>query len=415
MGPTPRAALLLLVVALVALVVPVEVTLVFAAFAVGTIAIDIAMARRPFSIVDDTPKVAARGVPARLHVAITGDAPERVQLRQANAPDLTVEPETATGALDAHLVAHRRGRHQLPPIAARRTGPLGLGSWTRRGAPPPEFVVYPDVPAAQRLVIALRQGRFRDPGQRTRGPLGLGTDFEAIRDYLPDDDVRQINWRATARLGRPMSNQYRIEQDRDVVCVLDAGRLMGAPIGTMTRLDAAVDAVTMVAYVADEIGDRAGVIVFDDSIRRHVTTRRGGGRAVVQTIADVEPRLVDSDYDLAFQAVGRGKRALVVVFTDLVDESAARTLIASVPVLTRRHAVVIASVTDPDLAAAVTEAPTSARDVYGAAVALDVLSARTTVAARLRGMGATVLEAKPGLLGEVCVGAYLRLKSQARL
>src|SRR5437764_1031252 len=80
------------------------------------------------------------------------------------------------------------------------------------------------------LALAVRQGRFRDAGQRSRGPLGLGLEFESVRDYLPDDDIRQVNWRATARLGRPMSNQHRVEQDRDVLCVVDAGRLMGAPL-----------------------------------------------------------------------------------------------------------------------------------------------------------------------------------------
>ena len=175
--------------------------------------------------------------------------------------------------------------------------------------------MYPDVFAAQRLVIALRRGRFRDPGLRTRGPLGLGTEFESVRDYLPDDDVRQINWQATARVGRPMSNQYRIEQDRDVVCLLDAGRLMAAPLDVepiadrraahaITRLDAAVDAVTMVALVADELGDRCGVTVYDSEIRRRLAPRRAGGKAVVRTILDVEPTLVDSDHDLAFRAVG---------------------------------------------------------------------------------------------------------------
>jgi uncharacterized protein (DUF58 family) len=276
-------------------------------------------------------------------------------------------------------------------------------------------LAYPDVPAARRLVIALRRGRFREPGQRTRGPLGLGTEFESVREYLPDDDVRQINWLATSRMGRPMSNQYRVEQDRDVVCVLDAGRLMAAPIANLTRLDAAVDAVTAVAFVADDVGDRVGLVAFDREIRRRLTTRRSGGRAVVQAILDVEPRLVDSDYDLAFRAVSGGKRGLVIVFTDLVDEAAARSLLAAVPVLARRHAVVVASVTDPDLQHAMVRAPLSTRDVYGTAVALDVLEARTRVAARLRGSGAVVLEASPARLGEACVAAYLRLKSRARL
>ena len=162
--------------------------------------------------------------------------------------------------------------------------------------------MYPDVVAAQRLVVALRRGQFRDPGLRARGPLGLGTDFESIRDYQPDDDVRQINWTATDRVGRPMSNVYRIEQDRDVVCLLDAGRLMSAPLDARTtRLDAAVDAVTMVALVADELGDRCGVTVFDAALRAQLRPRRNGGRAVVRTILDAEPTRVDSDYDLAFR------------------------------------------------------------------------------------------------------------------
>ena len=122
-----------------------------------------------------------------------------------------------------------------PPVAARRHGPLGLGTCTFDADGGADLLVYPDVFAAQRVVIALRRGRFRDPGLRTRGPLGLGTEFESVRDYLPDDDVRQINWPATARVGRPMSNQYRIEQDRDVVCLLDAGRLMAAPLDDRLR------------------------------------------------------------------------------------------------------------------------------------------------------------------------------------
>ena len=247
-----------------------------------------------------------------------------------------------------------------------------------------------------------------------------------MRDYQPDDDVRQINWQATARVGRPMSNQYRIEQDRDVVCLLDAGRLMAAPLMVapvagdgaaqrITRLDAAVDAVTMVALVADELGDRCGVTIYDSAIRRRLAPRRAGGKAVVRTILDVEPSLVDSDHDLAFRAVGGVKRALIVVCTDLVDQAAARSLLDAVPVLARRHAVVVASVRDADLGAPLRTAPETPRDVYAAAIALDVLDERARVIQRLRHLGATVIEAQPKLLGEACVRAYLELKSRARL
>ena len=261
----------------------------------------------------------------------------------------------------------------------------------------------------------MRRGRFGDPGRMSRGPLGLGTDFESIRDYLPDDDIRQVNWLATARLGRPMSNQFRVEQDREVLCVVDAGRLMTAPLHDRTRLDAALDAVTAVALVADELGDRCGAVAFDSEIRARVTPRRGGGDAVVRALFDLEPRLVDSDYDLAFRAVGRAKRAFVLVLSDLLEEAAAGPLVAAVPVLARRHAVAVASVRDPDLDALVGTPPRGEGDLYAMAVAVDVLDARRRAAKLVERAGAEVVEAGPGALAAACVRAYLRAKARARL
>ena len=295
-----------------------------------------------------------------------------------------------------------------PPEVARRV-PTVLA----RGVPAPLTVT-----AARRLALAVRQGRFGEQGRLRRGPLGLGTEFESVRDYSPDDDIRQVNWRVTARLERPMSNTYRVDQDRDVVVVVDAGRLMAAPLaGTppLTRLDAALDAATAVALVADEMGDRCGSVAFDAEVRRRLPPRRRGGRAVVETLFDLEPAPVDSDYELAFRTVGRAKRSLVVVLTDLVEEAAARPLVDAVPVLARRHAVVVASVADPDLVDLVRTPPATPLDAYAASVAVEVLDARARVVHQLRRAGAEVVEAPPGQLAAACVAAYLELKRRARV
>jgi len=411
---TVRAAVLFGACALAALAAPTLALL--AAVGVAAAFVVDAVVSRPRPVVHRRlPGALARGVPASLTLEAERAGAGSLRLRQPLVPDVAVEPAEADGHLDARVRAGRRGRHTIPSPAARMRGPLGLAAWYRRGGEPAEVLVYPDLPAAWRLVLAVRQGRFRDPGRLTRGPLGLGTDFESIRDYFPDDDIRQVNWRATARLGRPMSNQYRVEQDRDVVCMLDIGRLMAAPLGDRTRLDATVDAATAVALVADEVGDRAGVIAFDDRVRRRLPPARGGGDAVVRAIFDVEPTMVDSDYELAFRAVSGGKRAFVLVLTDLLEEAAAQPLLDAMPVLARRHAVVVAGVTDPDLEQMVHTPPQSPADVYTAAVALDVLDARARVAAQLRRAGADVVEARPDLLPNACVGAYLRAKARARV
>ena len=261
----------------------------------------------------------------------------------------------------------------------------------------------------------MRQGRFRDPGRLTRGPLGLGTDFESVREYVPDDDIRRVNWVATARVGRPMTNRYREDTERDIVALVDCGRLMTSPVGDRTRLDAALDAVAALAAVADALGDRFGAVAFDSAVRHRIAPRRANGEACVRALFDLEPRSVDSDYELAFASLGTAKRSLVVVCTDLLEEAAARPLLAAVPILARRHAVVVASSADADLLAMTTSEPASVSDVYAAAVATEVLAARDRVAAELVRAGATVIDAVPDQLASRCVAAYLRLKSRSRL
>jgi uncharacterized protein (DUF58 family) len=354
--------------------------------------------------------VLSRGVPAALRASAEAPAGGSVTVVQAAPPGMAVEPRQAAAHLEATITARRRGRHTLPPLAARATGPLGLARWDHAPGEAQEVRVFPDLHTARRLALTVARGRFRDQGATTRGPLGLGTEFELIRDYEPDDDIRQVNWRATARLGRPMSNQYRLEQDRDVMLLIDAGRLSAARLrGKGTVLDTALDAATAVALVADQLGDRCGAIAFDREVRVALKPQRSGGGPVVRAVFDLEPRGVDSDYELAFRRAQSSKRSLVVVLCDLIEEAAARPLADAVPVLARRHAVIVAAPKDPAL-----EALAGGEDAR-AVVAQDVLAARAKAAARVRASGAQVLEAAPDKLAAACVAAYLRAKRRAAL
>jgi uncharacterized protein (DUF58 family) len=375
-----------------------------------------AVRRRP-AVRRTVPGTLSRGVPAALHVAAAAPGAGAVRIRQAAPPDLVVAPREGEGALDASVVGRRRGRFELPAVATRSTGPLRLARWQHRPGAAAAVSVYPDLAAARRLALSVRRGQFREQGVSARGPLGLGTDFELVRDYLPDDDVRQVNWRATARLGRPMSNQYRVEQDRDVVLLVDAGRLAAAalPAGEATVLDAALDALTAVALVADEVGDRCGAIAFDREVRAALAPRRAGGSVVVRALHDLEPRLVDTDYEGAFRRVGGAKRAFVLILTDLLEPVAVRSLADAVPVLARRHAVVVASPVDPALGAMAATPPERAADVARVVAAAEAEDARRAAAARVRAAGAGVVDAPPSALPRACVAAYLRAKSRALL
>ena len=211
-----------------------------------------------------------------------------------------------------------------------------------------------------------------------------------------------------------MSNQWRIEQDREVMCVVDAGRLMGAPIAGRTRLDAAVDVVAAIAAVADEIGDRCGVIVFDDQIRRHLKPHRDGGNAVVRAIYDIEPSAAESDYELALRTIDTGKRAFVLVLTDLIERTAAQPLAEAIGVSARRHQVAIGTPRDPDIDSAIQTEPFDLTDVFRATVALDMLDARAEAVSAIRRVGGEVIETEVDRLSAACAAAYVNAKVRAR-
>jgi uncharacterized protein (DUF58 family) len=405
----PRTAVVIAALALLSLLLPLAVVLLLLAALGGAVAVDAVKARRAPIVTRALPQIVVRGVPAELR--LDAASTRGIRLRQPRPPDVEIEPGQADGALRATIVARRRGRHLLPAPASRVTGPLGLGAWTHRSGETAELVVYPDLPGARRLAASVRRGRLRDEGRR-RGPLGIGTEFESVRDYLPDDDFRHINWRAAARLGRPMSNQFRVERDRDVVCVVDCGRLMAAPTGSGTRLDAAIDAAVAVAAVAEELGDRCGTLAFAGEILRTLSPRRRGTDAVVRALFDLEPSSIDSDYQRAFRWVEGTKHAFVLVLTDVLDEAAAQPLLDALPVLARRHAVTVATVTDVELKELVEVEPARRIDVYRSAVALDVLATRRQTVTLLRRAGADVVEAPAAALPSACVRSYLRAKSR---
>jgi uncharacterized protein (DUF58 family) len=415
--PTRWAAVAVGLTAVATLLFPIGVVvpcLILAVLA-GIVLVDIVVAGgAPAATRSPIPTLALR-VPVPLTVDVSVSSARAARLRQPTPPELAVEPDDVTGTvLDGEVTGLHRGVHQLPPAVIRVTGPIGLGSCDHLVGTAEPVTVFPDLPKARRLAAARRQGRSSDEG-RIRSRLGIGTELESIRDYSPDDDVRQINWVASARTGRAMSNQYRVDENRDLVCVVDTGRLMASPVGPVTRLDVALDALTTLAVAADDAGDRVGALSFAATVTRQMDPRRRGADAVVRALFDLEPTEVESDYDRAFVALGHHKRALIALFTDLVDESASRSLLAACPVLTRHHAVLIATCRDPDLTSAVSDPPHDVRDVLRSAVALDILESRHRAAARLRSMGATVVEASPEKLGSACVHAYLVLKQRARL
>ena len=420
MSFTSRSVVLLLLMAATALVLPWQMSAgLMLLVAIGALA-DAWQVRVPPVLERHAPNIMSRGVPAELEVRVASGEPRIVVKQPISDADIEIGDQVGVGGLTTAMAAKRRGMHALPPLATRSHGPLGLGRWYHRVGAEHLVTVYPDLPAARRLAIDVRLGRFRDDARRSRGPLGLGTDLEAIREYQPDDDIRQVNWKATARVGSPMSNTFRVEQDRQIICLIDCGRLMAAPVTandaltTITRLDAAVDVVAAVTAVAKEVGDQVGVVAFTDEIIRLVSPRRNSEKVVLEAIHDLEPVGVDADYERAFQHVIGLKRSMVIVLTDLLDDTAGEPLLRSIPILARKHSVIVASLTDPDLEQLISSPADSLDEALQTAVAVEVLAPRTLLVSRLRHRGVDVVEGDVHQLSARTIGAYLRAKRRAR-
>lgn len=445
-APTSRAALLFLLASILCFFIPLYIGIAIAVGTTSLVVVDALLSTQRVRVKRTMPNQLARGVPAPFRIATENASSKNsttrsflpTKIRQPSCADVHLSVKEDSDDLQGKVTAHRRGLHKLPPYAARTTGPLGLAVWHRPFNESHEIKVFPDLPAANRLAHSIQQGRFATAGLKRRGPLGLGTNFESVRDYFPDDDMRNVNWSATARTGKPMTNQYRVEQDRDVMVVLDTGRLMTAPLPLdttdlteneyreqededtitaqiATRLDVALDALCGLVSVADVMGDRSGVIAFNSAIRKHLKPRRAGARAIIQTVFDLEPIPVDSDFEAAFARVGRSKRSFLLVLTDFMDPQSNDPLIRALRTVVKKHRVVVASVIDPDITRILEiQNPTQNEKLlqYGASVMMETAQES---AEKIKNAGAEVVYCEHENLMLECVKSYLGAKQRAAI
>jgi len=328
-------------------------------------------------------------------------------------------PPGAQATASASLRPRRRGRFEVRELALRVEGPLGLAARQDRQLQPTTVRVYPPFGSRDEAELRIDRARILDVGLRSAQGRGGGTEFDAMREYGPDDEFRRIDWAATARAGKPIVRTYRAERNQTVLCLLDAGRVMAGRVADVPRVEHAMDAVMMLTSMATRLGDRAGLVAFDREVRAVVApshSRAQLGR-VTEAMYELEPQLVESDYEGAFvEALARfRRRALLVVFTELSEQAVADTLLPALPLVARDHLVVLASVQDPTVVELARSVPDDAAGTYAKAAAVAALEERRRMTGRLRGMGITVVDAAPGRMAPALADAYLKVKATGRL
>ena len=405
---------------------------VAAMVAVGITDLCVAGSPRSVALTRSLPAQVRLGETVASELTITNTGRRRIRgiVRDGWQPSAGASPTRARIEIPAgerrtittRLTPFRRGDRRAEHVTIRSFGPLGMVARQATIAETSYLRVLP--PFNSRKHLPSRIARLRELDGATSVQMrGPGTEFDSLRDYVRGDDIRSIDWRATARRADAAGSTltvrtWRPERDRRVVIVIDSGRTSAARIADEARIDTAFESTLLLAALASRAGDRVDSVIYDRRVRGRVQGATGSDllAKLVTSMAPIQPELIEMDWSAVPSLVRSvtASRALVVLMTSIDSPGASRALLSILPQLTRKHLVVVASVTDP----AVVEATVDRRDrnaIYRAAAAERALLDTARVSAALRQLGAEVVTDTPAALPPAVPDRYIDLKRSGRL
>jgi len=392
--------------------------------AMGLMLADLLLAAPPrrLSLQLAAPRVVGVGRPetARITAAFAGRGPREVELavgvneRLAATPDRQiVRTFEGRAEADVRLDPLRRGDGRIEGVWARWRGPLGLVWLQRQEAPAPSMAITPDVASVKEQALRLF-ARDAPLGAKPLLDAGEGSDFHALKEFQTGMDLGDIDWKQSARHGKLIGREYRTERNHHVLLALDTGRLMSAPAAGLPRIDRAINAALLLAFVSLRMGDRVGLFAFDSKPR--LASGLASGPAAFPLLqrlcASIDYSAEETNFTLGLTALaGRmDRRAVVVVFTDFADATSAELMVENVARLMRTHLVLFVVFRDEELEALVGREPVSPDDVSRAVIAERLLKQREGVIARLRRLGAQIVDAPADGLATALLNGYLDVK-----
>jgi uncharacterized protein (DUF58 family) len=432
---TPRAALLLAAGAPVAVLVrgqaAVWVAVGWGVLWLSLVASDVLRAARPTDLTwsRTLPPKLSIGVANPVTLRIGNPTGEPVVLRGRETPPSSFEGERAFGPMtiaardevDVPLsfTSPARGLFSFGDVGARTAGPWGLAGRAVRVPLVQEAKVYPDIVAVRSYALLARKGALAEMGIKRMRMAGEGTEFESLREYLEGDSFRDIDWKATARRGRPIVRSFEVERSQTLVIAIDTGRLMTPRVGALAKLDRAINAALMLAYLGTERDDLVGLLVFGRDVERYLPPRKGHRQflAILEALYSIEGRVEEPDYDraLRYLATKLPKRALVTVFTDLQGKEPSHRLLATLSAMAPRHLPLVITQRNRDVEKRSRQEVKVEADAFEASVAESLLADKAAALRMLQARGALVLDVYPEELTVASVNRYLEIKARGRL
>ncbi|MEN8242339.1 MAG: DUF58 domain-containing protein [Chloroflexota bacterium] len=314
------------------------------------------------------------------------------------------------------VVPNKRGDFQFGDVNLRWQGPFGLIIRQGKADAQSKVKVYPNLLGIRQYDLVLRRNRLQEMGLRHSRQFGEGTEFERLREYLPDDPYRKIDWKATARKARPITVEYQTDRSQNLMVLLDIGRMSQSPVDKIAKLDYVINTALLLAYVAIGKGDKVGLMTFADEIGVYLSPQQGKGQfyRILETLYPVRAQQIEPDFSRAISYLGRKlrKRSLVVIFTDLSGSLAIQDLIKNIAVLSKRSLPLVVTISDPKINAASTQHPQDSFGAYQRSVAAQFLDQRRVALDTLKYMGILTLDVPANQLSVSVVNRYLELKGK---
>jgi uncharacterized protein (DUF58 family) len=410
-------------------IAPWMMLLLWLALVLALVVADTALAADPrrLTVDRDIPSRSRLGEPVRTELLLTNRGARRAVLvvrdawqPTAGAPqrrEHVVIPAGERRSIIIALLPRRRGELRSAFVTVRSGGPLGIAG--RQASLQSEGRIRVLPAFSSRRHLASRVARLKElDGNTSIQVRGQGTEFDSLREYVRGDDVRSIDWRATARAGTTMLRTWRPERDRHVVVIIDTGRTAATRVGDATRLDAAMEATLLLAALAQRAGDHVHLLMFDRVIRARVTGVDGPGLlpALTDAMAGVDAQLIDTDWDAALaQTRALGVRpSLLVILTAQDEPLSSRAFLTSLALVPRGVRLVVGSATDTALDEIAAERG-DADAVYRAAAAEQTAHEAALVAYAVERSGGDAIADTPEDLPPRIADRYLELKAQGRL
>ncbi|MDQ3855703.1 MAG: DUF58 domain-containing protein [Chloroflexota bacterium] len=394
--------------------------------AVAILAIDVGTSPRPSELALHRSRDAllSIGVPNRVVVTVENQSSQPLRFRvRDEAPDaFRTEPLVLRGAvgpwssvdISYSVTPFRRGEYRFGRIVLRYRTRLGCFYRQMAADRAERAVVYPDILELRKHTLPAR-GSDEEIARRLR--LHGGTEFERLREYTPDDELRYVDWNATARVHRLIARQYQTERNQNIVLMFDLGRQMTSPHGELLKVDHAINSGVVLGYVATQRGENIGLLTFSDTVRSYLQPRSGAAqfRRILDALYAAQPELLEPDYAgaVAYLSTRNPRRSLIVLFSDLSTADSAEELYRALSALKPKHQPLLVLLTDPALARAAESGTEDEAGLYRKAVAQRLRDERTILIRRLETLGIHTLDVPAERLSVALLDAYLTLKARA--